>query len=232
MTFQWNEHDQPSSIASIKTRLPSGEEFDILRDTCHKGNLGAICSGKMLRITGTFLTSRFVVVDKEDDGEEDDGEEEDDDDEEEEDGEADDGEADDGEEDDGEEDDGEEEDGEEDNGEKDNSVTCYSIISCACGANINIPTRFDMRTGSKASTTAYLDGAEILEVTPLYREGAEGVLFGQFLLVKRHMDAYRRIGVVYCDDRDWIVHDCEELEHREAGLIHLEGRHVRTIDLI
>lgn len=51
----------PSSIASINTRLPSREEFDILRDPRYKGNLGAICSGKMLRITGTFLTSCFNV---------------------------------------------------------------------------------------------------------------------------------------------------------------------------
>ena len=167
----------PSSIASIKAYLPSGEELDILRDTSYKGNLGAICSGKMLRITGTFLTSRFLVV------------------------------------------------------EGDYGVACYSILSCACGADIKMRTSLDMGTFSIASTTAYLDGTEILEVTPLFKD-AEGHFSGQFLLIKRHMDAYRRIGVGCCDKDYWIKHVCEEPERFDAGIIPMKGCYTKTIDLI
>ena len=170
--------DRPSSIASIKTRLPSGEELDILRDSRYKGNLGAICSGKVLRITGTFLTSRFLVE------------------------------------------------------EEDHGVSCYSIILCACGADIKMSTDLDMGTGSFVFTTANLDGTEILEVTQLYKD-TEGCVDGQFLLVQRHMDAYRRIGLAFCGRDYRIKHICEKLEHHKASfIVPLEGRYVRTIDLI
>lgn len=166
----------PSSITSVKTRLPSGEEFDILRDTRYTGNLGAICSGKMLRITGTFLTPRFLVT-KQQEG-----------------------------------------------------VVCRIILSCACGADIEMSTSLDIGRGiigsSITSMTAYLDDTEILEVMPLYQDG---LLHGQFLLVKKHMDAYRRIGV---NSRYGMYHTCAKLGEHGTGIVPVEGRRIRTIDLI
>jgi hypothetical protein len=180
-TVDLHPQKYPSSIASIKAYLPSGEEFDIVRDTRYDGNLGAICPGKMLRITGTFLTSRFLVV------------------------------------------------------EEAYGVACYSILSCACGADIKMRTSLDMGTGSGtgsvASTTAYLDDTEILEITPLYKD-AKGHFSGQFLLVKRHMDAYRRIGVGCCDKHYWIKHVCGKLECSEGGIIPMKGSYTKTIDLV
>lgn len=172
------EQNHPSSIASIKTHLPSGEEFDIVRDTRYKGNLGAFCSGKILRITGTFLTSRFLVIE-----------------------------------------------------EKDGRVIPYSVFSCPCSVDIKMRASLDTGTGSIASTTAYLDGTELLEVTPLYKD-EEGGFSGQFLLVKRHMDAYRRIGVALAGLIPRTRHVCGKLKDSEAGFVPVEGRHVRTIDLI
>ena len=169
----------PSSIASIKTRLPSGEEFDILRDTLYTGDLGAICSGKMLRVTGTFLTSpRFSVL--------------------------------------------------EDHG----NIYCSIVLSCACGAEIRMMrVNLDMSMGSYASTAAYLDGTEVLEVTPLYKD-AKGLFSGQFLLVKRHMDAYRRIGVGGYDEDHWIRHDCRTFKLFGGGFVPMKGCYTKTIDLI
>jgi hypothetical protein len=173
--------DYPSSIALIKTYLPSGEEFDILRDTRYKGNLGAICSGKMLRITGTFLAPHFLVV--------------------------------------------------KDYDEKNDGVICYCTLSYACGADIRLSMRLDMGMGSIASTIAYLDGTELLEITPLQRD-EEGFVIGQLLLVKRHMDAYRHIGLGACHKSFWIKHICGKLECSEEGIIPMKGSYTKTINLI
>lgn len=170
----------PSSIASIKTHLPSGEEIDILHDTRYKGNLGAICSGKMLRITGTFVASRFIAV------------------------------------------------------ERSVGINCYIIPSCACGADIKMRANIDINPSSIESAIAYLDGMEALEVTPLYKH-AKGRFSGQFLLVKSHMGAYRRIGVGRCDYNITglrVDHVCEEPERFEVGVVPLKGCYTKTIDLI
>lgn len=130
----------------------------------------------MLRITGTFLTPRFLVT-KQQEG-----------------------------------------------------VVCRIILSCACGADIEMSTSLDIGRGiigsSITSMTAYLDDTEILEVMPLYQDG---LLHGQFLLVKKHMDAYRRIGV---NSRYGMYHTCAKLGEHGTGIVPVEGRRIRTIDLI
>jgi hypothetical protein len=174
VSLNWQQK-HPSSIVSIKTHLPSGEEFDIIHDSRYNGNLGAICSGTMLSITGSFLTPRLLVV------------------------------------------------------ETEYHVRCYSIFSSACDADIKILIKLD--NGDEALEIADADDIDFLEVEPLYKN-THGKFTGQFLLVRRLVDTYRRIGVAYLDINNYYEDTCAESERFEVGIVPMKRRRNRTIDLI
>jgi hypothetical protein len=168
----------PSSIIAIKTQLPNGEEFDIIHDTTFKGNLGTVCSGRILSITEAFLTSRFFVA--------------------------------------------------KDCGRK----AYHCVFQSDCGADIKIEAFPDILDGVLPQTVGESEEVETLEVEPL-RKNAWGYFTGQFLLVKRHENAHRRIGVALLTaggDKHRDV--CVEFERLDLGIVPMKGRHIRVIDLI
>lgn len=174
----------PTSIVATTTRFPSGEEFDVLRDTSHKGNLGTICLGSVLRITGYFLTFVSFVVESVVEGE-------------------------------------------------GYMSVVYRVILSACGTDISIRAYPDMAI-DRPLLVADLEGAEVLEVEPFNRD-AIGKYAGQFLLVRKHMGAYRRVGAAVLTPWELLGEQENidiEPERFEVGMVPMEGRHLRTINLI